>query len=322
MATTSKRPPQEKHTKDSRTNPATAATSQPTNGNSLAAEPDNRHNDLRNLYSAILRYRSTERQVRLSLQQSMGRHGEGQFRFHGAVAVGATFQLRPSDTVVASRGNMAVQISLGRSLKELTDGAVSCGGDAAEKLAVPPESLELLNFATGMALAHKLDKKGNVVVAFSDDDLRSLTRSHEALKTAGKHRLPIVLVLQSEWVNPAAGSKDSAMQDISFLAKEYGFPGILVDGDDASAIWRVAQESIHRARLGTGPTLLECKTGVSSEDSLAHLERYMRKRGSWDAGWRRDVGHEIEADLEKVAAVADRSARQTAGTAAVKACRP
>ena len=43
------------------------------------------------------------------------------------------------------------------------------------------------------------------------------------------------------------------------MARDYGFPGIIVDGSDVVAVWRVAQESIHRARNGAGPTLIDCR---------------------------------------------------------------
>ena len=49
-------------------------------------------------------------------------------------------------------------------------------------------------------------------------------------------------------------------EDLRDRAEAYGFPGITVDGNDIVAVWRVTQESIHRARSGAGPTLIECRT--------------------------------------------------------------
>ena len=37
-------------------------------------------------------------------------------------------------------------------------------------------------------------------------------------------------------------------------------PGITVDGDDVLAVYEAAAKVIERARMGEGPTLLECKT--------------------------------------------------------------
>ena len=50
--------------------------------------------------------------------------------------------------------------------------------------------------------------------------------------------------------------------------------GKIVDGNDVVAIWRVVQESIHRARAGAGPTMIECQIGLpGSQEPLAHLEQ-------------------------------------------------
>ena len=55
-----------------------------------------------------------------------------------------------------------------------------------------------------------------------------------------------------DWTIPGR-RKHSALEEFSFLAKDYGFPSILVDGKDVVAVWRAAQESIHRARNGSWP---------------------------------------------------------------------
>jgi len=43
------------------------------------------------------------------------------------------------------------------------------------------------------------------------------------------------------------------VEDLSVKAQAYGLPGITVDGNDVVAVYRVAQEAIHRARIGDGP---------------------------------------------------------------------
>ena len=37
-------------------------------------------------------------------------------------------------------------------------------------------------------------------------------------------------------------------------------PGVTVDGNDVLAVYEAAGKAVQRARLGEGPTLLECKT--------------------------------------------------------------
>jgi TPP-dependent pyruvate/acetoin dehydrogenase alpha subunit len=90
------------------------------------------------------------------------------------------------------------------------------------------------------------------------------------------------------------------LEPFSFMAREYGYPGIIVDGQDVVAVWRAAQESIHRARQGSGPTLIDCRTDAS-RDPLAYMEHYMRKRNVWDVGWKKDTEQRIAAEIEKAA---------------------
>ena len=79
---------------------------------------------------------------------------------------------------------------------------------------------------------------------------------------------------------------------VSALALGSGVPGIAVDMDDAVAIYRVAQESIGRARAGGGPALIDCipfliagQKRIPHADAIAGLERYMLHRGACTQAW-------------------------------------
>ena len=50
------------------------------------------------------------------------------------------------------------------------------------------------------------------------------------------------------------------LTDIADRAAAYGFPGVVVDGNDVLAVREAAAEAVERARSGGGPTLIECKT--------------------------------------------------------------
>jgi 2-oxoisovalerate dehydrogenase E1 component alpha subunit len=53
-------------------------------------------------------------------------------------------------------------------------------------------------------------------------------------------------------------------------AASYGFPGVVVDGNDVLACFAAMRTAHERARAGDGPTLVECKTyrflGHTSDD--------------------------------------------------------
>ncbi len=229
---------------------------------------------------------------------------------HEAVLIGASIGLRPEDTVAASDRNFAAHIAMGTPLKYLLkDSGINNSGESRASIfscrcAVPGAISSAVfladpfNLATGLALSHKLEKKTNVVVAFWEEDAASLEASHEALKFAGIHKLPIIYVTKSAGLDDLGSRKHSALEEFSYLAKDYGFPSILVDGNDVVAVWRAAQESIHRARNGAGPTLIECQTEAANfKDPLSHMQHYMTKRGVWDEAWKRQVVDQINGEI-------------------------
>ena len=283
--------------------PLTPTPAQPTNGNGSA--PSNL-DMLRRMYAAMLKCRMMEERARdgnavVAYDLATG---------HEAVVIGASIDLKPEDTIAASHRNFAAHIAMGTSLKYLLketgannsdeSGAsiVSCRCALPGSISSAAFPADAFNLATGIALSHKLEKKTNVVVAFWDEDAASLEASHEALKFAGIHKLPILYVTRSAGLDDLGSRKHSVLEEFSFMAKDYGFPSILVDGKDVVAVWRAAQESIHRARNGAGPTLIECQTeSANFQDPLAHMQHYMTRRGAWDDGWKQQVVDQIDAEI-------------------------
>ena len=63
--------------------------------------------------------------------------------------------------------------------------------------------------------------------------------------------------------------KNSVSVDhVSDRASAYGMPGVLVDGQDAIAVWEATNEAVLRARAGEGPTLIEAMTYRYEDHSL------------------------------------------------------
>jgi TPP-dependent pyruvate/acetoin dehydrogenase alpha subunit len=264
-------------------NPTKADPAQPANGNGASASNPEL---LRRLYASLLRYRKLSERA----QGSAAAAPAGEFAIgHEAIVAGAMLELGPADTLVAPPRNFALQIA-----KE------------ARLPAGHPDSLGPFNLGTGMALAHQLENTRHVVIAFSAEGTASLDRWHAAMKFAGAHKLPVIYVLRcGSAFETGATTRTPALEEISFMARDCGFPAVIVDGMDAVAVWRVTQESIHRARNGSGPTLIECETrSTEYKDPLAHMEHYMRKRGGWNEQWRRELMDAIEAEI-RVGSVQD-----------------
>src|SRR5208337_1119552 len=164
--------------------PLKADRAQPVNGNS--ASPSN-HDVLRRLYASMLKCRMMAEQA----QRLLGdRRAIKYYEFaigHEAVVVGATLELGPGDTIAASPRNFAAQIAKGTPLKYLLSPEARTIGHQTPDVAAGCSqgstlSFNPFNLGTGLALAHRLEKKRNVVVALSAEDSSTPDRWHEAMK--------------------------------------------------------------------------------------------------------------------------------------------
>src|SRR5437764_4523025 len=252
--------------------PSTEARREATGGN--GAEPLSPEL-LKRLYSYMLKCSTVEERARVLFKQ--GKFAGNYYAAVGqeATEVGCTIDLEKEDCVAPSHRDFIAHIMKGTPLKYMfaqlyarktspdqgRSSPAHCGY-APLNIITPASTIAAqLNIGTGVALAYKMQKKPNIVVAFSGDGSTSLGFWHEALNFAGVMKLPIVYVVQNNrWAESVSVTMQTAVEDLSIKAQGYGFPGLTVDGNDVVAVYRVAQEAIHRARIGDGPTLIEAKT--------------------------------------------------------------
>jgi len=115
--------------------------------------------------------------------------------------------------------------------------------------------------ATGAAMSAKLRKSGQVAVAFFGDGASNEGAFHESLNIAAAFNLPVVYVCENNLYG--VGTRQSRVrkiEDIADRASGYGMPGLVVDGNNVLAVYEASLEAVKRARMGEGPTLIECKT--------------------------------------------------------------
>jgi len=247
---------------------------------------------LRRLYTSLLRCRLVQEHAQRGSSQNyelaIG---------HEAIAVAPTVELAAEDTIVAADTNLAALVARGLPLEALLAGTSDCTPvHSVTRSSVPNDPF---NLATGLALAHRLAKQQHVVVAFCAQSRPALESWHEALKFAGVHKLPIVFVIKNGVADQRYPSEHAPhLEAFSFMARDYGYPGIIVDGQDVVAVWRAAHESIHRARTGSGPTLIDCRTD-SGQDPIAYMEHYMRRRNLWDDAWKNATEAGIMGEIER-----------------------
>ena len=128
-----------------------------------------------------------------------------------------------------------------------------------------------LPHAAGIAYAVKYRGEDAVVASWFGEGATSEGDWHEGLNFAGIHKLPVVFVCENNhYAISVPQSKQMAVQDVATRAEGYGFPGVVVDGNDVLACYAAMKEAHDRARAGEGPTLIECKTyrflGHTSDD--------------------------------------------------------
>lgn len=134
-------------------------------------------------------------------------------------------------------------------------------------------------------------KQRGVVVIYVKPGEVPATLWREALPFAVKQELPVLFV-----VLPPARGRAQPGPRMCETALRYSVPGIPVDADDAVALYRVAQESIGRARIGGGAALMECAPFVLESpagkrsvapDAIAGLESYLLQRSVATPVWMR-----------------------------------
>ena len=102
--------------------------------------------------------------------------------------------------------------------------------------------------AAGIAYAIKYPQ-GAVVACWFGDGATSAGDWHEGLNFAGIHRLPVVFVCENNhYAISVPQSKQMAIDDVADRAAGYGFPGVVVDGNDVLACYAAMKEARPRPR--------------------------------------------------------------------------
>lgn len=296
------------------------------------------------LYSTMVKCRMLEEHVREIFTQ--GRIVDGYDATAGleATVVGTSVDLKPGDTLGASHRDFIARFVKGAPLKTIFRELI--------KNAKAPAIPERFSAIIASAAKHKATKKGGIAIAFASDGDTAQADWEEALETAGKQGLPIIFVdrkrpgpgrtAQKRANQPGAKTKPKP-EDISAWMKPFGFPRIVVDSSDVVAAYRVAHESISRARKGRGPALIECvpfeeslrpktdsvKNGRKGKqkqkpypnpilhDPIANMEAYLTRKGLFAPGMKVKIADSFSKELD--AAIRSASSPRRAAAANVPA---
>jgi acetoin:2,6-dichlorophenolindophenol oxidoreductase subunit alpha len=234
------------------------------------------------------------------LEQGLGAlHKEGRTRgpIHRcdgqeAVGVGVTAALEPDDKITTTHRGHSVYIGKGMELRpviaEIFGRATgACAGRAGHMLVADAEKGVIggnaivgasIPAATGMALSMQILGQKTVAVCIFGDGAAQTGICHEAMNMAGLWKLPVVFVLEhNQFGLTVPSAVQSPIEDLSIRAAGYAMPAVIVDGNDAVAVYRATAAMTERARRGEGPGLIECKTyrleGFSTSDMGGYQKR-------------------------------------------------
>lgn len=173
---------------------------------------------------------------------------------------------------------------------------------------------------TGLGLAFKLRRTGQVAACFFGEGATNEGAFHEGLNFAAVQRLPVVFVCENNLYGASTPwERVSLVPSVAARAEAYGVTGRVVDGMDVVAVRHAASAAVAAARGGDGPTLLECRTyrfvGHSRSDArgyrsreeeaewqlrdpIVRLRQQLLEDGSADEAALEKVGGEVDAVLD------------------------
>jgi acetoin:2,6-dichlorophenolindophenol oxidoreductase subunit alpha len=259
---------------------------------------------LRQMYGAMVEARVLDEQIAKLQRRVKGRRRLDSTRGQEACRVSTAIDLGPGDLVSDSQVGVAMDLLAGAKVDSLLkrvaelhsakkgEGAKSASG-SGRLLPWIDDAGERLRMAMGAALSFKTLGRANVVVAYVRHGEIAKGVWRQVLGLAGKLELPVIFVI----LPAVKGERRGGITNLSAKTAKWGVPGIPVDAADAVALYRVAQESMGRARGGDGPVLIECveyqvegKGGSAVVDPLVQMQEFLLSRKVCTQAWLKGCG--------------------------------
>lgn len=192
-----------------------------------------------------------------------------------ATAVGACLALGPADVITSTHRGHGHLIGKGGDprymMAELAGRSTGYCLGRGGSLHIADFDLGILGangivaggipIAVGAGLAFHLRGEPRVALAFFGDGAVNQGAFHEAANMAGLWKLPVIFMCENNLYGEGTPQhKQAPIRDLAKRAEGYGFPGVIVDGNDVLAVYEAVRMAAERARAGLGPTFIEGKT--------------------------------------------------------------
>ena len=218
-----------------------------------------------------------------------------------ACSVGIAHALQPGDTVTCTYRGHGHALALGMSIKKLMaemmgKASGACKGKGGS-MHLTDASIGLLGenaivgaglpITVGAALSAQVKGESRIAVAIFGEGATNIGTFHEALNMAAVWKLPALFICENNLYGEYSPMENTTpVANIAERACSYNMPGVVVDGQDAEAVYETVQSAADRARRGEGPTLIELKTyryrGHSRTDTAPYrrpgeLEEWLKR---------------------------------------------
>lgn len=268
------------------------------------------------MYANMLRIRMVE----LAIE---GRYREDEMRtpIHAsigqeAVPVGVCTHLRPGDLVFSNHRSHAHYLAKGGDLKsmlaELYNRATGCTQGRGGSMHLIDRSAGFsgssaivgggIALAAGAALAFALQSKNNVAVTFFGDGAAEEGVLYESVNFAALKDLPVIYVCENNLYSVCSPlSNRQKPRPIYKRFEGFDIACRQVDGNDVEEVYSAFEDAGLRARLGLGPSFLECMTYRMRDHhgTKTGVEAGYQSREEWEAWNERCPLRILEARLKE-----------------------
>ncbi len=262
-------------------------------------------------YRTMLVARATDERC-LSLQRQ-GRIGfyvplSGQ----EAAQVGSAVALESADWVFPAYRELAVALVRGVPLGAILDQLFANGRDRTKGRQMPnhfgfrdqnfvvassPIGTQITQ-AVGAAMAARRRRDPIATIAYFGDGATSSNDFHAGLNFAGVYRSPTIFFCQNNgWAISLPRERQTRSPTLAEKAASYGFPGVVVDGNDLEAVYAAVRDARARAVAGEGPTLIEAQVYRFGAHSTSDDPRRYRSDAQVEAARKRDPVHLLKDRL-------------------------
>lgn len=245
-----------------------------------------------------------------------------------ALQIASEYALKKQDWITTAFRELAVCWAHGIPMERIYQYWIGneWGSHPPEGVHVLPVSIPVgsqMLHGVGLSWAAKLQGKDEIAVNYFGDGATSEGDFHEAMNFAGVFKTPTIFICQNnQYAISTPRKNQTASKTIAQKALAYGFPGVLVDGNDLFAMYAVTKEAEQRARRGEGPTLIEAFTyrfgdHSSSDDSTKYREKaeveawrpkdpmkrlqlYLGKKGLWNDKIEEDIRAKFQIEVDAI----------------------